>query len=205
MNHYLVKAVLILLLSIGSTCGASAADQNQPATLTPFKLPMQSGKDATAQLLPVTSDRSYLVYATPEGELGIWVLTRSVDPIPPEPIPPIPPLPDKLNIAIVENPLTTTQAQRNVLASPGWREQANKNHTFVGIIPDNVKDDRTGKPPAHLLPFLVRAKTKTLPWVMFADDAGRIVFEGPLPATADELINLIPKPKRQKNVHTNNH
>jgi hypothetical protein len=135
--------------------------------------------------------------------MAIWTLSRSTDPLPPDPIPPIPPIPDKLHIAVIENPLTTTQKQRQILADPAWRTRAAKDHHFYGVIPNDLKDKRSGKPPAHLKPFLERAALHNLPWIIFADEAGTILWEGPLPSTSKELENLIPQPRAPPHANSN--
>jgi hypothetical protein len=91
----------------------------------------------------------------------------------------------------VEDPQTSTIEQRQILAEPTWRKLAAEKHDFRGILPANLIKKGTGKPPALLAPFLDRAKGHALPWCMFTDSGGRILWEGPLPATAKELTSLI--------------
>jgi hypothetical protein len=146
---------------------------------------------ATARLLPTHDGEAWLVYATSSGKLGTYYLTPK-DPGPqPDPIPPVPPVPTKLIIAVVENPATTTQQQRQVLADPAWRKPAAEKHTLLGIIPNDVIEKETGQPPPRLAPFLERAKLHNLPWIMFTTEAGVIIYEGQLPTTAAELASLI--------------
>lgn len=195
MNRYPNKLFCLLILCAITSTSKSADDIPPPATNLTFTLPLADTTDAQAIVLRAPELRYHLIYATSTGEMAVWTLTPSNVPIPPDPIPPVPPLPDKLHIAIVENPLTTTQAQRQVLAAPAWRAHAKKDHHFLGVIPHNLKDKRTGQPPAHLQPFLDRAALHNLPWIIFANDAGTIIWEGPLPPSAKELENLIPQPR----------
>lgn len=198
MHHLTIKLCSLLILSLSLTTGSYANEPPDPATRSTFTLPLQNGKEATAELLPVTSDQMYLVYATPTGELGVWTLSRSVDPIPPDPIPPVPPFPTKLFIAVVENPLTTSQAQRHVLADPGWRKKAIESHNFLGVVPSDLVDKETGGPPAHLRPFLKQAASRKLPWLIMCDQSGRIVFESEVPETVEEMEALIPRNRKQE-------
>lgn len=171
---------------------AEAAGQTPtPAIYIPFQLPLADKTTATAKILPAPQGRAYLVYATTSGKLGLWMMTKTTDPIPPDPIPPPPPEPTDLIIAIIEDPERTSQAQRDVLADQGWRNLAGPPHQFLGILPVDLIDKRTGKPPPHLAPYLNRAKGKPLPWVIFTDANRNILFEAQLLMTASELERLI--------------
>ena len=178
----------IWLLLIGPP---AAAQTPAPAPLTPFSLPLTDGTNANAQVLPIADGRAWLVYATNSGGLGTYYLTPTGPIPPPDPIPPIPPPPQRLTIAIVENPATTTQKQRSVLSDSTWRKSASSKHDFLGIIPNDVVDKRTGQPPPRLAPFLDRASKHNLPWIIFTDAKGVIIWEGQVPTTARELIDLI--------------
>jgi len=173
------------------TALTALAQTPNPALQTPFVLPLSDGTIAQAQILPGPNAQAYLVYATKTGQLGLWTMTQTDPTPPPDPIPPIPPQPTKLKIAIVENPATTTQAQRSVLASKSWRDLVVDRHELVGVIPNDVIDKRTDQPPPRLAPFLDRAKQHNLPWIMFTDEQGNIIWEGQVPTTASELSNLI--------------
>jgi len=185
---------LSLLLSAALTTH-SWGQTPAPAAQTKFQLPLADATTATAVILPTQAGQAWLVYATKSGMIGSYLLTPTdptppPDPLPPPPVPPVP-IPQKLTIAIVENPATTTVEQRQVLADQAWRNLAADKHTFKGIIPTDVTDKRTGKPPADLVPFLNRAALHNLPWVMFTKPDHTIVWEGQLPTTAQELLNLI--------------
>jgi hypothetical protein len=186
-NQMILPFLCWLLL----TAMQARAQTVAPAILTKFALPLADQTIREAIFLPSPNGQAYLVYATSTGQLGLWTLTPTNPPPAPEPTPPTPPPPQKLLIAVVENPTTTTLEQRAVLAAPTWREIATEKHVFFGIIPNDVIEKGTGKPPASLVPFLDRAKEHTLPWCMFFTQRGEIVWEGQIPATAKELIDLI--------------
>ena len=192
-NQTIIPFVSWLMLTAGQAISQTPA----PATNVPFVLPLADGSTAQARLLPTHDGEAWLVYATSSGKLGIFYLSPTKpDPgpnPPPPPPPPPPPVPTKLTIAIIENPATTTQEQRQVLADPAWRQAAAGKHTQLGIIPNDVIDKSTGQPPARLVPFLDRAKLHNLPWIIFTNAAGTIVWEGTVPTTAAELAALIAK------------
>jgi hypothetical protein len=143
--------------------------------------------------LPTHDGEAWLVYATPSGKLGTYYLTPTRPGPQPDPIPPVPPVPTHLTIAIVENPQLTSLQDRQTLADPLWRRWASEKHNLLGIIPNDVIDKETGQPPPRLAPFLDRAKLHNLPWIMFTNAAGVIIWEGTVPTTAAELAALIAK------------
>lgn len=162
-----------------------------PAPHVQFTLPLTQSQSASAQFLPAPNGDLWLVYATSSGELRTYALTLTNPTPPPDPVPPPPPIPVKLTIAIVENPQLTSLADRQTLADPTWRKWATEKHDFIGIIPNDVIDKRTGQPPPRLAPFLDRARSHNLPWIIFTNPAGVIIWEGQVPTTATELTNLI--------------
>lgn len=203
MSQYQIKACFLFAICLAGNAMDLPAQTPAPAQQTPFQLPLADQTQVQAVFLPTLEGRSYLVYATKSGSLGLWTMTPTLSPsplppIPPQPkppippVPPVPPVPQKLTIAIVEDPLSTTPEQRQVLVDPTWRKFAKEKHDFKGIIPFDLIDKETGKPPPSLSPFLDRAKLHSLPWVLFTSKTGQVVWEGPLP-TAQELTNLILK------------
>ena len=206
MRHFRTNFFLLLTTIMLGQIDTCWAQTPAPATQTQFTLPLANKTSAAAVLLPTQAGQAYLVYATPTGKIGLYLLTSTTPdpipplppeppPVPPPPVPPPPvppvPVPQRLTIAIVEDPATTTVEQRQVLADPTWRNLAAEKHDFRGIIPADVIEKGTGKPPASLAPFLDRAKLHALPWCMFTTTAGVILYEGPLPTTAAELIAII--------------
>jgi hypothetical protein len=193
MNHLPNQTILPFVTWLMLTAGQAIDQTPAPATNVPFQLPLSDGSTAQARLLPTHDGESWLVYATSSGKVVAYYLSPTTPTPPPDPIPPIPPTPQKLTIAIVENPTLTTQQQRAVLASPEWRAVAAAKHNLVGIIPNDVIDKETNQPPTRLAPFLNRAKLHNLPWIMFTNAAGAILWEGQVPTTAQELAALIAK------------
>ena len=197
MTNFRTSTFCLSLLLIAALMPQSSGQTPAPAPQTPFNLPLTDKTNATAILLPTHDAQAWLVYATPSGKIGLYLLTPATpqptpDPTPP-PVPPIPPVPQKLTIAIVEKPAKTTNEQRQLLMDPTWRKLATEKHDFRGIIPDDVVEKGTGKPPASLVPFLDRARQHNLPWVMLAAPDGTIIWEGTLPPIGGDLKALIRK------------
>jgi len=190
-SFYLLPCLFAILT------GQALAQTPAPAIHTRFALPLADKTTAMAVLLPTQDSQAWLVYATPNGKIGLYLLTPTTPTPPPEPTPPVPPVPPpvptRLTIAIVEDPSTTTQEQRGILSDSTWRDIAKSKHDFIGIIPNDIKDARTGLPPAWLTPFLNRAKLHRLPWVIFTDGSTGIVWEGELPDSSAALADLISK------------
>jgi len=202
MHNFRTRIYFLLPCLIALSVATAPGQTPAPAIMTQFSLPLADKTTAAATLLPTQNEQAWLVYATGNGKIGIWTLAPTspspnpIPPIPPEPIPPVPPvppipIPQKLTIAIVENPTKTTPEQRAVLANPTWRKLSTEKHDFRGIIPTDVIEKGTGKPPTSLVPFLDRAKLHNLPWCMFTTADGRILWEGQLPTSAKELAALI--------------
>ena len=169
----------------------TTSDVPTPELEKSFSMILSDGTKSTAVFLPAENGNLYLVYATQRGNLGFWTLTKGTGPIPPDPDPPPPPKPTRLTIVVVEDPERSTQVERDILADDRWRGLAMEKHNFLGIIPIDLVDNRTGKPPALLAPFLDLAKGKALPWTILADAKGNVVWQGHLPNSPDDFANLI--------------
>lgn len=202
--HLKIRCFLILLsLQMAGTSNL-LAQTPAPKTGTSFLLNLIDGTTATAVFLPMQDGQVALVYATRNGNLGLWTMTPTISPAPQPPIPPnpnpVPPTPvppqpitQKLSIGIVEDPRTTTLEQKAVLIDKEWRNLAVTKHEFIGLIPKDIKEKQTGLPPANLLPFLNAAKGHELPYVVFFDKAMSLVYSGPLPDSSAEMTALILK------------
>ena len=201
MNIRISAFSLLILIASGSTL-AVAEPPPAPAPFQPFNLPLSNKTSASAVILPIDADHTWMVYATRDGQIGFWMMSKQARPIPPGPTPPVPPPLEKLTIAIIEDPSSTSTAQRQVLADLTWRKRAAEQHNFLGLIPSDLRDARTGLPPANLLPFLEHAKLHALPYIIMYDHRGAITWEGPLPATAAKLLDLIPNLERKKDEPT---
>jgi hypothetical protein len=71
---------------------------------------------------------------------------------------------------------------------------AAKGHLAPVLADQNVIDGKTKLPPAKLVPYLNRAKGKSLPQLYLIDAAsGDVAFEGPAPDSPAEFLKLLDK------------
>jgi len=188
-NRKITWIAILLAAPIGATVQDQARAQTPaPATFTQFAIPLTDKTIANAIILPAADGRAYLVYSTATGKLAIlWI---SATPQPPDIVPP-PPVPTKLKIAVIEDPLKTTPAQRQLLTNPAWRTPAATNHNLIGIVPQDLIQPETGKPPASLRPFLDATRGKPLPRLVLADQNDTILYNELLPGTAQAINDAI--------------
>ena len=183
---------------------AALSQTPAPEVQTLFNLPLTDKTTAQAVILPTLDGQAFLVYATSAGRLGIYCLipTTAPEPTPPTPLPPTPipptpipptPITQKLYIAIVENPRETTQEQKAVMVDKEWRSLAVDKHNFIGLIPSEIKEIKTGLPPASLLPFLNAAKGHNLPCIVIFNKSMSLVYAAELPVTSAEITAIIHK------------
>ena len=141
--------------------------------------------------VPPTPAATEITLVWPAGPLQIEVVGS---PVPPDP--PVPPVPvtGLLWITVVEdsNLNHRTPQQAAVYASKALRDAVATGHLRWRLINANMLDT-TGTLPAELAPYFTRAKGKTLPWMMFEDAAGNLLYDGTLPATAGEVVALVQK------------
>lgn len=196
--------LLLPFLVLSAVLAARAADEPTPvpAANSPFSLPMSDRTRVTAQFLPAPNGQAWLVYSLPNGHLGLWamiptgqVIPPQPDPTPPTPDPippkPIPPQPVTLKAVLVENPLTTPPTTKAAFLNPQVKQAADATSSLFAIIPQDMKDPKTGQPPTDLLPFLKAADGNTLPWLILSDQANTILWQGPAPTTPTALIDLL--------------
>jgi hypothetical protein len=176
----LAPLALALLLVVASLCSAATP---APAVQTRFALPLTDGTQAQAFILAAPDGASYLVYATAAGDLVVLPLGKTqVDPIPPNPTP------GKKKIAVIEDPSRSTWAVRQVLAEKSWRNFATQFHTFLGVIPADLIDPETLKPPPRLEPAIKAASGHALPVLVILDQNNQPIRVLALPTSAADLL-----------------
>jgi len=108
---------------------------------------------------------------------------RGCDPTPtPGPTPTPTPTPTELHAIVIEESAQRTPAQAIVLGSTRVRT------AFKSF---QVEDkDATA---ASLQPYIDRAKSKGLPYLMIVNAQGQTWWEGPLPATVDDVLKVVVK------------
>lgn len=194
------RSTLALILALVLCTTAALADTTPaPAIGQRFALPLSDGTVAQAVILAGPDQVSHLVYATSTGQLVFLPIgTQNVNP----PIPP--PQPGKKRVAIVEDPSRTTWAIRQVLADKTWREYVTTSHDFLGVIPADLIDPETQKPPPRLSAALNAATGRSLPCVVILDQNDAVVSVADLPSTAAELLNSI-KALSRRPAHATHH
>jgi hypothetical protein len=185
----------ICLLQTTGSHGATHKWRTWPAagdfTLIPIRIDTPDQEPAALLILskPATVTIAWIELAAADADVAIATINSGTTPPPP-------PTPSVKSAAIVEHPTATPLATRQLLARPEWRTAATAAVDFLGVIPDDVIDRRTGQPPAALVPFLNAAKGLPLPRLIMCDAGGIAIFNAPVPATLDALIALFPKPTR---------
>jgi hypothetical protein len=194
-NHLLTNVLFLSLLTItGLAAGNRVMAQSPvPANEQQFQVPLSDGTTGTGMFCWMPDGSGVFVASSPSGKI---ILLKFQKPSPtPTPEPPTPPQPvtQKLTIGIVEDVRATTIAEKEVMIDKEWRDLTVKYHTFVGIIPHNLKELSPAPVKPLLVPFLARAQGKRLPWVVMLGVGTEVVWDGPLPATPAEMIALIKK------------
>lgn len=164
-----------------------------PANEVQFQMPLSDGTTGTAMFCWMPDGNGICVISSPSGKIALLRFTKGILPPIIDPPQPPDPKPQKLTIGIVEDVRATTLSEKEVLIDKAWRDLALKDHTFVGIIPHDLKEKSTAPVKPLLLPFLERAKGKRLPWVIMLGEGTIIAWDGPLPATPAEMTALIMK------------
>jgi hypothetical protein len=206
MNPRQNNLILLFLLLFGFPANAALSQTVAPAAKTFFQIPLADKTIADAVIWPTPDGQTLLLYSTPTGKIFVYQLTSlgpQPEPTPPtpptpNPTPPTPPnppepIPQKLTIAVVEDPRTTTQAQKQLLVDCKWRCLAVANHNFVGIVPYNIIDKRTGKTPANLQSIIQASQGQILPCFEIFDSNMGLLYSAHLPNSADQIATIIHK------------
>lgn len=131
------------------------------------------------------------------GSLPITItITITVTPAPaPAPVPPpggkVDPPPSAGPLYLVVIGTATGAAERGQLyADPALQSYLKIKGHHVRLVDENVVGP-DGKPPADVAPYLARAQGKALPQLFLVDQAGHVLYAGPLPTTAPGIIALL--------------
>lgn len=141
-----------------------------------------------------------------QGEVIVWPLGGKAEDVTrrgvssgKSPRPPTPPDPDpkpkpepiaKGWLVVVEETADATQARGKFLSDPALASYLKGKGWKVRIADQNVVDAQ-GKPPADLLPYLNRARGRSLPQMYLVDQEGAVRIEGSVPATPADLLALL--------------
>lgn len=191
MKRICLCIVLIIILPSFLMAQHRQSDIGDIKPMIQFPIPTTDGKTANAVYILTSDQKEILVIANSQGNLQVYFLSKDQNPIPPEPPKPPTPTPQKLTIVIIEDPCCTPLKQKAVLVDKGWRDRANASHNFIGVIPSNLIQIDTGKPPVFFKPYIDRAKGKTKPWLMFFAPNGTLLYEGAVPSSTAEMNSLL--------------
>lgn len=181
-------------LAIAAAIAAASAAHAQPiAVPQSLHIARADGSIAVAQIVQAADSQIMLIVSQADDTAQLYFISRSApQPTPTPPVPPTP-QPQKLTIAIVEEPAHSTPQQAAAITNPAFQAKAKAQHNFLGIFTPDAKDSQSQEVPASLAPFLAAAKGKPLPWIMFKDAQGKMIWEGQAPNTAAELIETLSK------------
>ena len=146
-----------------------------PAQGLRFALPLADGSTAEAMFLPTPGTATQIVYATTSGKLGLWPTTTPPNPEP-TPAPKPPPTPDVPSVVVT---ISATEAE--TLPAEIAAYIAANGGSYSGFTVAMVA---TEKPPPDALKWIGRAAGKNLPYSFIATREGKIIVEGPTPASA---------------------
>lgn len=178
------------LLAFNATI-ATAATADRLDVPQQTQITIDRGAVTAATITAGPSNTKLLLVMLPDGTAELYYLSKAAPAPNPDPSPQPPPTPQRLTIAIVEDPLTVSPQQAGVITAAEWVNAAKQNHDYLGIYAPDAANSATKETPAKLAPFLKAASLRKLPWIMFADAQGHIVWQGNPPATVAELLQLL--------------
>jgi len=156
-----------------------------------FQIPLTDGSSGNAIALQTADGNLTLIICTKEGKISLLTI-KTIDNQPPVPPPPPPPIGGKLKrVIIIENPMETTISQRQVLSDERWKSTINDKSAVISIIPIDLIDPETRKPPKELEDYIRDSEGKQLPYIFFIDQNKNRLKETTLPGSTTEMIALI--------------
>jgi len=181
------------LIAIATGLGISSVRGADLQVPQQFAITLADGQLSTAILAAGPQDSVLLLIQQPDGTAIVRYLCKA--PVVPTPGPTPTPViePTRLQIAIVADPVATTPQQATVILSKQFHDAAKAAHVDLGVVSPTVKDSVTGEVPPAVAPFLKAASGKPLPWAMFANTSGSIIWQGQPPATESEFLALLKK------------
>jgi len=200
-----LAAIVATLIYAAAAFAAAAADpQPTPSPLGQCQIPLSDGTTTTAAFMPGPNGTLSLVYIGPQNSLVILTIGGDHPTPPPNPIPPPDPTPQLYRFAIIENPTSSTPAQRMVMSSSTWRGHRPANVICDGILPTKLTDPATGETPAPLKRYYAAAASLPLPRLIIFGPQPTPVFNSELPATPQRLLEILTNPEATKNAAPRN-
>ena len=103
------------------------------------------------------------------------------------------PFTGKFSMVVIEETTDAANNRGQFFADKELQAYLAAKLTSKARIADKDVVDATGQPPKDLLPYLTRAKGKTLPQVYLIAPDGTVLMEGDLPKTPGELLAVLKK------------
>ena len=193
MNHFRTNAFSLLPFLFTLSAPIGYAQTPAPATQTTFALPLADDTQATAAFLPTQAGDAYLIYATPTGKLGFYLMSPTTPRPTPTPTPPSPtPPPDPTPVP----PPTPTTIKLIVVgdaAPPSIDATTSAYATQHGdtIATYSVAMVSEPTPAKSALHWIGLTAGKTYPYAFIANAKDDILWQGQLPADQTTLTATI--------------
>jgi hypothetical protein len=179
-----LKPITLTAMTVALAATLAPAQTPAPAPNVQFQLPLADKTTGTAIIIPTTPGAAVLVYATARGQIAVIPMGQMPGPSPQ-------PIVAPKRVAVVENPETSTDEQRALLANPAWKAAIAAPDTFHGVLPYNLIDKETGQVPPAQKPFLDAARGTPLPALVVLGTAGDLRLSTTLPATPEAITTAI--------------
>lgn len=179
-----IKPITLTAITIALAATLAPAQTPAPAPMITFQLPLADKTTGTAIIIPTGEGSAVLVYSTGKGQIAVIPMGKLPGPAPQ-------PIVGPKRIAVVENPETSTDEQRALLADPKWKAAITAPDTFHGVLPYNLIDKETGQVPPAQKPFLDAARGTPLPALVVLGTAGDLRLSTTLPTTAATITAAI--------------
>lgn len=151
---------------------------------------VQSGR-VELLIIPIGGDAKAVIRRTIDVEAGEGPRPPP-DPIP-DPKPTPKPYTGKFSMVVIEETTDAANNRGQFFADRELQDYLAAKLTGKARIADKDVVDASGNPPKDLVPYLDRAKGKTLPQVYLVAPDGTVLMEGDLPKTPKELLAVLRK------------
>ena len=192
MNHSKTRLSCLFCMCFALLVGQTTAQTPAPAPNVSFAIPLTDKTTATAIVLPGPNTQAWLVYATPSGKLGLWILTPTSPTPQPEPPPPVPtPPPDPPPTPPpVDGPfslITVTETTPATLPPAVAAFLTKTNSTYCAYTVAMVE---LRNPPPGALLWIGRTAGKTYPYSVVVRADQSIRWQGPTPQSQNDWLKL---------------
>jgi len=189
MNRCPAIFACLFTLLIGLSTPRCLAQTPAPKPATFFLMPLADGSIATTVILPTTDEQAYLVYASPTGQIGLYLLTPAslIPPLDP-PIPPTPPVPPPKPPQKLASVITITETEPAPIGAEVDRAIRSANATYFAYTIEMVS---MPNPPANSLKWIGLSAGRSYPYTFAATAAGVILWQGPTPTTAADFLAML--------------